>query len=109
MESITTASAGSRRQNHDFGSRARADFCAADDVASSSSFWGALPDLLLGAVRLVLRVEEGACLAFSESSFSESELMQKRRPVGGGPSWNTWPRWAPQRRQVTSTRASGSL
>ena len=30
--------------------------------------------------------------------------MQYRSPVGGGPSLKTWPRWEPQRRQVTSVR-----
>ena len=34
-----------------------------------------------------------------------AELMQKRRPVGGGPSSNTCPRCAPQRRHITSTAA----
>jgi hypothetical protein len=33
-----------------------------------------------------------------------AELMQKRSPVGAGPSSNTWPRWAPQFWQRTSTR-----
>ncbi len=33
-----------------------------------------------------------------------AELMQKRSPVGCGPSGNTWPRWEPQFRQRTSTR-----
>jgi len=30
--------------------------------------------------------------------------MQKRWPVGLGPSGKTWPRWPPQVVQVTSTR-----
>ena len=30
--------------------------------------------------------------------------MQKRSPVGPGPSGNTCPRWLPQRAQVTSVR-----
>ena len=30
--------------------------------------------------------------------------MQKRSPVGSGPSSKTWPRWLPQRLQRTSTR-----
>ena len=38
------------------------------------------------------------------SSVIDAELMQYRRPVGGGPSLKTCPRWAPQRRQVTSVR-----
>src|SRR5688572_30170961 len=33
-----------------------------------------------------------------------SPLMQKRRPVGRGPSSKTWPRWESQRAQLTSTR-----
>ena len=33
-----------------------------------------------------------------------AELMQKRSPVGLGPSLKTWPRWLPHRRQRTSTR-----
>src|SRR5262249_4168984 len=37
------------------------------------------------------------------------ELMQKRNPVGGGPSSKTCPRWAPQRRHMTSRRGSSSL
>ena len=35
---------------------------------------------------------------------SDAELMQKRSPVGSGPSSNTCPRWAPQSLQRTSTR-----
>ena len=31
--------------------------------------------------------------------------MQKRSPVGAGPSGKTWPRCDPQRRQTTSVRA----
>ena len=30
--------------------------------------------------------------------------MQYRRPVGCGPSGNTWPRWAPQRAHRASVR-----
>jgi hypothetical protein len=30
--------------------------------------------------------------------------MQKRNPVGSGPSGNTWPRWASQTLHITSTR-----
>ena len=30
--------------------------------------------------------------------------MQYRSPVGGGPSSNTCPKWAPHRRHVTSVR-----
>ena len=30
--------------------------------------------------------------------------MQKRRPVGAGPSGNTWPRWASQAAHSTSIR-----
>ena len=45
---------------------------------------------------------------FSLESFlaksSDAEFMQKRRPVGLGPSSKTCPRWAPQRLQVTSVR-----
>ena len=32
---------------------------------------------------------------------SAAPFMQKRRPVGGGPSSNTWPRWPKQREQRT--------
>src|SRR5262249_21842930 len=45
-------------------------------------------------------------VAVAGTNFSESELMQNRRPVGGGPSGKTWPRWAPQSRHMTSTRGS---
>src|SRR6201993_864128 len=31
-------------------------------------------------------------------------FMQYRRPVGGGPSLNTWPRWPPHRLHRTSVR-----
>ncbi len=48
------------------------------------------------------------CLAASKSSTLPS--MQKRLPVGGGPSSNTWPRCEPHRLQVTSVRSpSGSV
>lgn len=33
-----------------------------------------------------------------------AELMQKRSPVGSGPSSKTWPRWLPHWLQRTSTR-----
>ncbi len=33
-----------------------------------------------------------------------TELMQYRRPVGGGPSRNRWPRWASQPAHVISVR-----
>src|SRR5947208_6071325 len=42
-------------------------------------------------------------LSFSCRS-SAQLLMQKRSPVGRGPSSNTWPRWPPQRAQTTSVR-----
>ena len=35
--------------------------------------------------------------------------MQYRKPVGGGPSLKTWPRWPPQRGQCTSVRLSPKL
>src|SRR5690606_6690575 len=38
------------------------------------------------------------------SSSREAEFMQKRSPVGWGPSGNRWPRWASQRAQLTSVR-----
>ena len=38
------------------------------------------------------------------SSSSAQELMQKRWPVGPGPSGKTCPRWPPQAAQVTSVR-----
>src|SRR6185295_11396995 len=38
------------------------------------------------------------------SCWSDAELMQKRWPVGRGPSSKTCPRWPPQRAQVTSVR-----
>ncbi len=38
------------------------------------------------------------------ASFNEAEFMQYRKPVGGGPSSKTWPRWASQRAHSTSTR-----
>src|SRR5262249_51562714 len=47
-----------------------------------------------------------ARLARSPSSVkaSDSELTQKRSPVGAGPSLKTWPRWASQRAQRISVR-----
>src|SRR3970282_2761489 len=36
-------------------------------------------------------------------------FMQSRRPVGFGPSSNTWPRCPPQRRQCTSVRTEKKL
>src|SRR5262249_47896321 len=43
-------------------------------------------------------------------SFSESELMQNRSPVGvAGASSKTWPRCAPQRWHITSIRGADSL
>ena len=38
------------------------------------------------------------------SSWREALFMQKRSPVGRGPSLNTWPRWAPQFPHLTSVR-----
>lgn len=38
------------------------------------------------------------------SNFSAAELMQYRCPVGCGPSGKTWPRWALQLAQMTSSR-----
>src|SRR5471032_2197855 len=40
----------------------------------------------------------------SRSSRSDAEFMQYRKPVGRGPSGNTWPRWAPQFRHRASVR-----
>jgi hypothetical protein len=34
----------------------------------------------------------------------DSELIQYRNPLGSGPSGNTWPKWASQVLQRTSTR-----
>ena len=56
--------------------------------------------LLLG---LVLR--RPAAAGASLANFRAAEFMQKRRPVGAGPSSKTWPRWAPQVLQTTSVRA----
>ena len=42
------------------------------------------------------------CYFLSGSQSSEIEFMQKRLPVGGGPSPNSWPRWASQRPQRAS-------
>ena len=39
------------------------------------------------------------------TSLRDAELMQKRKPVGLGPSGKTDPRWASQRRHITSVRA----
>src|ERR1700739_3243127 len=36
-------------------------------------------------------------------------FMQYRRPVGGGPSLNTWPRWPPHRLHRTSVRVMPRL
>ncbi len=41
---------------------------------------------------------------FFGSKSIAAELMQKRSPVGSGPSGNTWPRWLPHLLQRTSTR-----
>ena len=41
---------------------------------------------------------------FFDSISKEMELMQKRWPVGFGPSSKTWPRWLPQRAHTTSVR-----
>jgi len=35
--------------------------------------------------------------------------MQYRRPVGSGPSSNTWPRWDPQLAHSTSVRRMSKL
>jgi hypothetical protein len=43
--------------------------------------------------------------ALSGSKSSTIEFMQKRFPVGAGPSSKTWPRWALQRPQTTSVRS----
>src|SRR5438094_4607658 len=40
------------------------------------------------------------------TNFRARELMQKRRPVGLGPSVKTWPRWPSQTRQETAVRTS---
>src|SRR5690606_17164000 len=40
----------------------------------------------------------------SGSNFMESELMQYRSPVGGGPSGKTWPRCESQTLHSTSVR-----
>ena len=40
----------------------------------------------------------------SGSRLRAAEFMQKRSPVGPGPSGKTWPRWASQRAQRTSVR-----
>jgi hypothetical protein len=47
---------------------------------------------------------EPAAQPLAGSKSSAKEFMQKRRPVGRGPSLNTCPRWLPQRRQRTSVR-----
>ena len=44
------------------------------------------------------------CFYFLGSSRRDAELMQKRMPVGCGPSGNTWPRCAPHFRQFVSVR-----
>src|SRR3954470_14257475 len=41
---------------------------------------------------------------FAGSNFSDTPFMQYRSPVGPGPSGKTWPRWPPQRAQLTSVR-----
>jgi hypothetical protein len=43
-------------------------------------------------------------LSICGSSWIDAELMQYRSPVGGGPSLNTCPKWAPHRLHVTSVR-----
>src|SRR3954470_23033836 len=49
-----------------------------------------------------------ASLPFSTKR-SDSELTQKRSPVGRGPSSKTWPRWPSQRLQRTSVRREKKL
>src|SRR5688500_1141646 len=41
----------------------------------------------------------------SGSNSSTTEFMQKRNPVGGGPSLKTWPKCELQRAQRTSVRS----
>ncbi len=55
--------------------------------------------------RKLLYRDDLSYFLFFSARRSDAELMQKRRPVGAGPSGNTWPRWAWQRLQVTSVRA----
>ena len=49
--------------------------------------WSLLVDFAFDVVRFDLRDEVET--AYSDSRVSAIELMQYRRPVGGGPSWNT--------------------
>src|SRR5690606_17931170 len=53
---------------------------------------------------LVVTPGDGRRQAGRRSRLRLAELMQYRWPVGGGPSGNTWPRWAPQLAQRTSVR-----
>src|SRR2546423_13576261 len=56
--------------------------------------------------RKTLSRQVGADLQVRPSGLKSSAtpFMQKRIPVGGGPSGNTWPRWPPHEAQCTSTR-----
>ena len=96
-----------RRQllNHDFGagSLVGVAFVLPTECPLEGLF---LAGTFAAWVLLVFRAGAGA--AFSVSSLRASEFMQYLRPVGGGPSWKTWPRCEPQRWHVTSTRASAA-
>src|ERR1019366_7686268 len=50
-----------------------------------------------------------AASSVSSVNASDSEFRQWRCPVGGGPSSNTWPRWASHRAQRISVRSMPKL
>jgi len=48
-------------------------------------------------------------LYYAGTNFRAAELMQYRKPVGGGPSLNTCPWWPPHLVQCTSVRGPNSF
>src|SRR5690606_36747222 len=64
--------------------------------------WSPAPPL--GSEPATLRTTGRVIQPWDGSNSSESELMQKRSPVGGGPSGKTWPRCPSHVAQRTSTR-----
>ena len=51
---------------------------------------------------IIIHYEEEVGSFSVSMKFKAALLMQYLRPVGAGPSGNTWPRWAWQREQRTS-------
>ena len=51
-------------------------------------------------------VESGRSMSPSKANFSDSDFTQTRRPVGLGPSSQTWPRWQSHRAHRISSSAA---